>query len=185
MSFHCAPLYLLSHGHFCTFFLCMFGFSICIFTSGFYSWLYGCHFLSYTLVFYSFFSSHVALDRQPVLLCGGEWLLWMRILLSKNRQLSLPWELGGGLWEQDLYQDGSLMWSQFSHLVRLVFMGTNCSHKLNSLVSLRNQAARPKERHSTESQWHVLCTKIAKSLLLFWTQALNFCRIWILSVAPH
>lgn len=47
--------------------------------------------------------------QWTVLLCGAEWVLWMCIQLNKDHQLSLPWQLGGRLWEQGLYQDGSLM----------------------------------------------------------------------------
>lgn len=55
------------------------------------------------------FSSHVTLDRQPVLFSGAGWVLWMCIQLNKDHQLSLPWQLGGRSQEQDVYQDGSLM----------------------------------------------------------------------------
>jgi len=41
-------------------------------------------------VFYGLFLSPVALDRQPALLCGAEWVLWVGVQLEKDHELSLP-----------------------------------------------------------------------------------------------
>ena len=108
VGFVCVPLYLMSHWYFYSFFLCVFGFSVPIFFQWFLlptMWM-SLSVLLLGVLWLVFISCSTGQAAGPPL---WSWVLQVCIQLDKDHQLSLPWQPGGRLQEQDLYQGGSPM----------------------------------------------------------------------------